>query len=106
MLPEAGSWRHLTLFGVSSLLFRKSLRRFKETLAWTKLEIRVGRVARGNRRTLKRERATNALSAVRRSLGLLMLTREKVAKVTRATCSFRNLLTSDTKFCTLFLTQR
>jgi propanediol dehydratase large subunit len=48
----------------------------------------VGSVARGNLRTLKRERATKALSAVRRSLGLLRFTREKVANVTRATCNF------------------
>ena len=47
-----------------------------ETLAWTRLEMRVGKVARGKRRTLKRERATKALSAVRRWSGLWRLTRE------------------------------
>ena len=89
-IPEsdAGPEFHSTIFGSSSSLLRNVLRRFTETLAWAKLEMSVGSVARGNRSTLKRERATKALSAVSRSFGLLRFTREYVANVTRATCDF------------------
>ena len=76
-LPEAGgSVDQLTMFGSSSSFLRKFLRRLTETLAWTKFDMSVGSIDRGKRRMLKRERATNALSAVRRSFGLLRLTRE------------------------------
>ena len=76
-LPESGgSVVQLTMFGLISSFFRKFLSRFTETLAWTKLEMSMGSMARGKRKMLKRERATNALSAVSRSAGLLRLTRE------------------------------
>ena len=76
IIPEAEPGFQSTIFGSSSSLLRNVLRRFTETLAWAKLEMSVGKVARGNCRTLKRERATKALSAVSRSFGLLRFTRE------------------------------
>ena len=75
-IPAAGPGFQSTIFGSSSSLLRKLLRRFTETLAWARLEMSVGNVARGNCKTLKRERATKALSAVSRWLGLLRFTRE------------------------------
>ena len=46
----------------------------------------MGSIARGNRKILKRERATKALSAVSCSSGLFRLARENVPNVTTATC--------------------
>ena len=46
----------------------------------------MGSMERGKRRMLKRERATNAFSAVSRLFGSLRLTRAYVAKVARDTC--------------------
>ena len=74
MLPEAGLDFQSTIFGSSSSLLRKVLRRFTETLAWTKFAITTGNVRIGYSKTSKRERVTKALSAVSCSSGLLRLT--------------------------------
>ena len=64
------------IVGSNSSFLRKLEIRLTETAVWTKLEIRMGSIASGNRKTSKRARATKALSAVSLSAGLLILTRE------------------------------
>ena len=86
ILPEAGGCNdQSTIFGSSSSFLRKFLSRFTETLAWTMLDMSMGSMERGNRRMLKRERATKALSAVSCLSGLFLLTKEYVANVARET---------------------
>ena len=63
-IPEDGSGSHSTIFGSNSSFLRNLLRRLTETLACTVLEMRNGSIVIGNWSRLKRERATNALSAV------------------------------------------
>ena len=69
--PKAGRSNLSTVFGSSSSTVRNLLRRLIDTLTWTTLEMSVGSTLSGLSRRLKRERATKALSAVRRSSGLL-----------------------------------
>ena len=56
------------------------------------LDMSMGSIERGKRRMLKRERATKALSAVRRSSGLLRFTSAYVANVARATYAGKQTL--------------
>ena len=59
----------------------------------TMKDMSIGSIERGKRRMLKRERATNALSAVRRLLGSSesLFTRIKVANVAKATWQGNNV---------------
>ena len=64
-VPEEGLSYLSTEFGSSSSALRNLCSRVIDTLTCTTLDMRVGSMLRGLRRRLKRERATNALSAVR-----------------------------------------
>ena len=85
---SAGSNFQSTIFGSNSSFLRKLPSRFTETLAWIMLDMSMGSIARGNRKMLKRESATKALSAVSRSSGLFRLAKEYVVNVASVTCKF------------------